>query len=108
MGIKLALFGAAGLCAMSGQQAHEHLSIKSVTALPSEALPPSNCTANDGGSGFLTTEKGRTKLSEYEIGQFVLSALIKGHLLQIYPQISGRIFVIESCPPRKTKTSAVP
>lgn len=73
-----------------------------VTELPPEAIPVGTCTESR--SGYLGTEKnGRenTKLSDKQIGEYVRKRLNEGYSVSLYPQSSGRIFSIATCPSRK-------
>ncbi|MGB8523252.1 MAG: hypothetical protein WCD43_09810 [Candidatus Acidiferrales bacterium] len=38
-----------------------------------------------------------TNLTSQQIGSYVKQRLSEGYVLSLYPQTSGRVFVIESC-----------
>jgi|HubBroStandDraft_4_1064222.scaffolds.fasta_scaffold275914_2 hypothetical protein len=71
----------------------------SVGELPPEKIPPGTC--KESYSGYLEIdEHGRTKdtnLGDQEIGGYVKKRLGEGYSLALYPQASGRLFVIETC-----------
>ncbi len=71
----------------------------SVTELPPEAIPVGTCRGSY--SGYLeVTERGKPKKTNFttqQIGDYVNKRLGEGYSLSLYPQVSGRLFVIESC-----------
>ena len=68
----------------------------SVRELPPEPIPHGTCTKGHG--GYLGIESsGRFKLTEEEIGAYVVQHLKEGYSLELYPQVSGRIFSIATC-----------
>lgn len=70
-----------------------------VTELPPEAIPAGTC--KDSYSGYLEiTEGDKVKNKSFtaqQIGDYVNKRLGEGYSLSLYPQASGRLFVIESC-----------
>jgi hypothetical protein len=74
-----------------GQSASIH-----VTELPPEPILHGTCT--QGHSGYLGVESsGRFRLAKEEIGTYVMQQLKEGYSLQLYPQVSGRIFAMATC-----------
>lgn len=73
-----------------------------VTELPPEPIPPGTC--KESYSGYLEVqEHGKTKdanLTSQQIGDYVKKRLSEGYSLSLYPQASGRLFVIETCQPK--------
>jgi hypothetical protein len=71
----------------------------SVAELPPEPIPAGTCQKSY--SGYLEVqEHGRAKdlnLSSQQIGDYVKKRLSEGYSLSMYPQASGRLFVIETC-----------
>lgn len=71
----------------------------SVSELPPEPIPPAICKQSY--SGYLEIAKHRkvkdTNLTSQQIGNYVKQRLSEGYILSLYPQTSGRLFVIESC-----------
>ena len=71
----------------------------SVAELPPEPIPAGTC--KDSYSGYLEiSEHGKpknTNFSSQQIGDYVSERLSKGYSLSLYPQVSGRLFVIETC-----------
>jgi len=71
----------------------------SVAEFPPEAIPSGICKQSY--SGYLEIqEHGRpkdTNLSSQQIGEYIKKRLGEGYSLSLYPQASGRLFVIESC-----------
>lgn len=70
-----------------------------VTELPPEAIPTGKC--KESYSGYLEIpEHGRTKNKNFtpqQIGQYVNKRLGEGYSLELYSQVSGRLFIIERC-----------
>jgi len=70
-----------------------------VTELPPEAIPAGTC--KESYSGYLeVTEYSKPKKTNFttkQIGNYVNKRLSEGYSLSLYPQASGRLFVIESC-----------
>lgn len=75
----------------------------SVTELPPEAIPTGVCTKST--SGYLgivgKDKKERTKLTDQEIGEYVRKGLVEGYSITLYPQISGKMFTVQTCHPIK-------
>ena len=71
----------------------------SVSELPPEAFPPATC--KESYSGYLEVrERGKTKdknLTPQQVGEYVKKRLSDGYSLSLFPQASGRFFVIETC-----------
>jgi hypothetical protein len=71
----------------------------SVNELPPEPFPDATCKQSY--SGYLEVrEHGKAKnvnLTPQEIGDYVKKRLSEGYSLSLYPQISGRFFIIETC-----------
>lgn len=69
--------------------------IDKITVLPSEPITPTgSCRSST--AGYLEL-KGKTKLSETEIGKFVDSSLRDGYVVTIYPATKRGIFVNMEC-----------
>jgi hypothetical protein len=70
-----------------------------VSELPPEEIPVGSC--KESYSGYLEVrEHGKIKnknLTPQQIGEYVEKRLGKGYSLSLYPQASGRLFVIETC-----------
>jgi hypothetical protein len=75
----------------------------SVTELPPESIPAGIC--KESYSGYLEVqEHGKAKdlnLTSQQIGDYVKKRLSEGYSLSLYPQASGRFFVIETCEAQK-------
>ena len=71
----------------------------SVIELPPERIPAGTC--KESYSGYLEVEEhGKAKdvnLPSQQIGDYVKKRLGEGYSLALYPQTSGRLFVIETC-----------
>jgi hypothetical protein len=71
----------------------------SVSELPPEPIPVGTCKKSY--SGYLEVdEHGNAKdtnLTSKQIGNYVKQRLSEGYSLSLYPQASGRLFVIETC-----------
>jgi hypothetical protein len=71
----------------------------SVSELPPEPIPAGTC--KESYSGYLEIPdhgKGKnTNLSSQEIGDYVKKRLSEGYSLALYPQASGRLFIVETC-----------
>jgi hypothetical protein len=71
----------------------------SVSEVPPEPFPAGTC--KESYSGYLEVkEHGKSKdanLSGQQIGDYVKRRLGEGYSLALYPQASGRLFVIETC-----------
>ena len=95
--VVLLLFSTIGL----GQNS-DQLTI-SVKELPPEPFPVGTC--KESYSGYLeVSDQGKpknTNLSSQEIGDYVKKRLSEGYSLSLYPQVSGRLFIIETCQPKK-------
>jgi len=74
-----------------------------VKEIPPEAIPAGTCTESR--SGYLgivdKDKKERTKLTDQEIGQYMSKRLAEGYSVTLYPQASGKVFVIATCHPTK-------
>ena len=72
----------------------------SVSELPPEPIPAGTCKRSY--SGYLEIYKrGKAKdtdLTSQQIGDYIKQRLSEGYSLSLYPQASGRLFVIETCP----------
>lgn len=70
-----------------------------VRELPPEDFPKATC--KDSRSGYLeiteTDGHDRTALTNEEIGKYVKERIAEGMSVDIYPQLSGRMFVIATC-----------
>ena len=70
-----------------------------VAELPPEPVPTGSC--KESYSGYVEVqEHGKAKnvnLSSLQIGDYVKKRLSEGYSLALYPQASGRLFVIETC-----------
>ena len=75
----------------------------SVTELPPESIPAGTC--KESYSGYLEVpDHGKvkdTKFTSQQIGDYVKKRLGEGYSLSLYPQASGRLFVIETCQSKK-------
>lgn len=75
----------------------------SVNELPPEAIPAGTC--KNSYSGYLEVqEHGKPKdvdLAAQQIGDYVKKRLSEGYSLSLYPQTSGRLFIIETCQTEK-------
>ena len=73
--------------------------VSSVTELPPEPIPAGTC--KNSYSGYLELpEHGKIKKTDFtsqQIGEYVKKRLGEGYSLSLYPQASGRLFVIETC-----------
>jgi hypothetical protein len=80
--------------------------IASITAVPSEPIPPGKCTYST--SGYLELKDGKTKdFSDAEFGQMILPALRDGYVLTIYPPTKRGIFVNSECRSANKPTASV-
>jgi len=74
-----------------------------VTELPPEGIPHGTC--KNSYSGYLEVqEHGKAKdvnLSTQQLGGYVKKRLSEGYSLSLYPQTSGRLFIIETCQSKK-------
>lgn len=70
-----------------------------VTELPPEAIPTGTC--KESYSGYLEIpERGKVRNKNFtplQIGDYTKKRLAEGYSLSLYPQASGRLFVIETC-----------
>ncbi len=75
----------------------------SITELPPEPIPAGTCKASY--SGYLEVqEHGKAKdvnLTSRQIGDYAKKRLSEGYSLLLYPQASGRLFIIETCESEK-------
>jgi hypothetical protein len=71
----------------------------SVRELPPEPIPAGTC--KESYSGYLEVpENGKVKNRDFtsqQIGDYVKKRLSEGYSLSLYPQVSGRLFVFETC-----------
>ncbi len=71
----------------------------SVRELTPEAIPSGNCTESL--SGYLGINQGKkvkeTSFTDQEIGDYVNKRLSQGYFVSIYPQLSGKVYVIATC-----------
>jgi hypothetical protein len=97
------IFGGS-LFAQSSQQLP---STVTVTELPPEPIPAGTC--KNSYSGYLElSEHGKPKkinFTSQQIGDYVKKRLGEGYSLSLYPQASGRLFVIEDCETTKASQS---
>jgi hypothetical protein len=94
-GRRLVCLGKSALLAVALMSIGQSANI-SVRELPPEPIPHGTCTK--GHSGYLGIESSsRFKLTEEEIGAYVVQQLKEGYSLKLYPQASGRIFAIATC-----------
>ena len=65
---------------------------------PPESIPHGTC--KESYSGYLETGKPAkvADLTSVQIGDYVKQRLSEGYILSLYPQASGRAFVIATCP----------
>lgn len=75
-----------------------------VVGIPSDLTVSGNCTAAT--QGYLSMPKGRTKLTEAEIGKFVRSSLRNGYVITVYPETGNGIFVDLECLKAKQATAS--
>jgi hypothetical protein len=70
-----------------------------VMETPPEAIPVGTCQKSY--SGYLEVQDhGKikdVKISTQQIGDYVKKRLGEGYSLSLYPQASGRVFIIETC-----------
>jgi hypothetical protein len=75
----------------------------SATELPPEPIPAGTC--KESYSGYMEIkDHGKTKntnLTSQQIGGYVKKRLDEGYSLALYPQASGRLFLIETCQLKK-------
>lgn len=75
----------------------------SVAEVPPEQIPAGICRASY--SGYLEVKEHRkvkdVNLTSQQIGDYVKKRLSEGYSLSLYPQASGRFFVIETCEAQK-------
>lgn len=65
---------------------------------PPEPVPDHGCSGYE--SGYLENSDGRNHLTNYsaaQIGDYVDSRVKSGYVVIVYPQVSGKIFVIAAC-----------
>lgn len=106
MRLVLAILMITAAVATSSSQEPTKPAITSITALPSDPiLTTGSCTASR--SGYLQ-EKGRTKLTKAEIGEFVRDSLSDGYVVTIYPETKSGIFVDMECVARNPIAAEAP
>lgn len=78
-------------------------SLISIREVPPEEIPAGNCTASTSGYlGIVAPDKSeRTDLTGQEVGEYIKKKLAEGYSVALYPQASGKIFVIATCHPPK-------
>lgn len=94
--IFLALPLLVGVAAFSQQQSHHPNA--TVKVLPPEPFPVGTCETD--ASGYLATTKSgetETHLTDKQLGEYVRIRLSQGYSVALYPQVSGKIFVIATC-----------
>jgi len=73
--------------------------VSSVSELPPEQIPAGTCQHSY--SGYLEIPEHKkvknTNFTAQDIGDYVKKRLSEGYILSLYPQASGRLFVIETC-----------
>jgi hypothetical protein len=71
----------------------------SVAELPPELIPAGSC--KESYSGYLEVQdQGKAKatnLTSQQIGNYVKKRLSEGYSMELFPQASGRLFIIETC-----------
>jgi hypothetical protein len=87
--------------AVSGQELEKPRIVKIIT-VPSEPVLPGNCDSSI--AGYLEI-KGRTTLTEAEIGHYIAMTQKDGYVLTIYPPTKEGIFVNVECPIGSKKTT---
>lgn len=82
--------------AVVGQQPQTSININEV---PPEAIPAGTCKASY--SGYLEVPEHKKiknmNFTNQQIGDYVNKRLGEGYSLALYPQASGRLFIIETC-----------
>jgi hypothetical protein len=82
--------------AVAGEQSQTAISIR---ALPPEAIPVGTCTSTT--ASYLVIGKGDKpsdyKLSDKQIGEYVRIRMAQGYSVELYPQDSGKIYVVATC-----------
>ena len=75
----------------------------SVTELTPEPIPAGTCKKSY--SGYLEVpDHGKAKSTNFtsqQVGDYVKKRLSEGYSLSLYPQASGRLFIIENCQTEK-------
>jgi hypothetical protein len=73
--------------------------VSEVVELPPETIPTGTC--KESYSGYLEIpvhgKVKNTNLTSQQIGDYVKKRLSEGYSLSLYPQASGRLFIIETC-----------
>jgi hypothetical protein len=71
----------------------------SVKDLPPEDVPAGNCRADEHGYLGIGKEGNvrETKFTDKQIGEYVRIRLDQGYSIALYPQASGKIYVIGTC-----------
>jgi hypothetical protein len=90
-----ALLAALALCEGTQESIAANKAHVIAKELPPEAIPQGACRSSE--SGYITMDHRQTGLSFQEIGAYVADQLKSGYSLELYPQQSGRIFVIATC-----------
>lgn len=97
----IGLIGASGICLAQSASAAPSATKPNITVteLPPEAIPTGIC--RESYSGYLEIpEHGKPKNKAFtpqQIGDYVNKRLGEGYSLEMYPQASGRLFIIETC-----------
>jgi hypothetical protein len=75
----------------------------SVTELPPEPVSAGTCQKSYSGYLEIADHKKDKKInfSSEQIGDYVKKRLAEGYSLSLYPQASGRLFIIETCESKK-------
>jgi hypothetical protein len=93
------------LCALMLTAQDSNLPYPTVTVseLPPEPIPTGTCRKSY--SGYLEIPaRGKVKDTNFtsqQVGDYVKKRLSEGYSLALYPQASGRLFVVETCQPNK-------
>ena len=90
------VFGLLGLMRIASAQQQMNITVKEG---PPEAIPTGACTPRSGGYLGIVKKDGteRTALTDQEIGEYVRKTLAQGYSISLYPQASGKTYVIETC-----------
>ena len=74
-----------------------------VQAVPPEPVPVGTCTSST--ASYLVSGSGDKrsdfKLSDRQIGEYVRIRMAQGYSLALYPQTSGKIYVVATCPAKR-------
>ena len=82
--------------AMAGEKTRTTMSFR---ALPPEVIPVGTCTSST--ASYLVIGKGdkpsHFKLSDKQIGEYARIRMAQGYSVELYPQDSGKIYVVATC-----------